>query len=331
MNFEIVGSGSMGLLYGAKLAKSNYSVHCWCRSSEQADILKSEGITLQELGGEDRIKVKVSASTIGELELDNVVPEYAQHSNKCAIDQQIDLNPVFILVAVKQPQIDKQLIHHLAILCERFNNNVCVVALQNGIGHIEQLRKGLPTIPLLTMISSEGAKRENSTTIQHTGHGTTTIGNEQNAEGHIELQKILHKALQKAGFSIFMSKSIKEQIYQKLLTNSIINPLTAIYHVTNGQLPEDPIRYKLMRSLFEESCYILNLEGEGQYQFDFESIIQVCHNTSSNYSSMLQDILNHRKTEIQAINGALVSLAYTYGKRAPINESLVQLIETIQH
>lgn len=330
MRFEIVGSGSMGLLYGAKLANKSYQVHCWCRSKEQAFHLNEDGITLQELNETHSRKVNVTAASFAEIEeKDMLQGSSSQLHDVQTYELSGELEPVFIILAVKQAQLDKILLQRLAVLCNRFTR-VCIVALQNGVGHIEQIRAAVPHIPLITMISSEGAKRIGLTEVKHTGHGLTSIGDEKNNAEHVQLQKMLHKAFEKAGFSIAMSKNIKEQIYQKLLTNVIINPLTAIFHVSNGQLPEDPIRLQLMKKLFEETCSILVLENDSQSQYQFDHIIQVCHNTAANYSSMLQDILNHRTTEIQAINGAIVSLAHKYGRRAPINESLVQLIEALQ-
>ena len=48
------------------------------------------------------------------------------------------------------------------------------------------------------------------------------------------------------------------------------------------------------------------------------------------YSSMSQDVMNCRKTEIDAINGAIVEQAKLYNVAAPYNRLIVDLIHAIE-
>ena len=57
---------------------------------------------------------------------------------------------------------------------------------------------------------------------------------------------------------------------------------------------------------------------------------QVCRATRENYSSMFQDVLKKRPTEIDAINGAIVKEAHSLGIAVPVNEKLVQQIKKIE-
>ena len=61
------------------------------------------------------------------------------------------------------------------------------------------------------------------------------------------------------------------------------------------------------------------------------AVESVCKATSANVSSMLQDVLRHKRTEIDAINGAIVSEARKAGIEAPINETLTYLVKGIEH
>ncbi|MDP3430385.1 MAG: ketopantoate reductase C-terminal domain-containing protein, partial [Desulfomicrobium sp.] len=67
----------------------------------------------------------------------------------------------------------------------------------------------------------------------------------------------------------------------------------------------------------------------------FERVRQVCEATSSNQSSMLQDILKDRPSEIDVINGAVVRKGAENGVPTPVNQMLTQLIKaleaTVQH
>jgi 2-dehydropantoate 2-reductase len=57
---------------------------------------------------------------------------------------------------------------------------------------------------------------------------------------------------------------------------------------------------------------------------------EVCKATAENNSSMLQDILKRRKTEIEMINGAIVKEGESLGIDTPVNKVLTNLTSVIQ-
>ena len=59
--------------------------------------------------------------------------------------------------------------------------------------------------------------------------------------------------------------------------------------------------------------------------------MQVCRDTGANISSMLQDVRNNRRTEIDAINGAVVRAGRRLGLAMPENEALVKAIKGIEN
>lgn len=59
--------------------------------------------------------------------------------------------------------------------------------------------------------------------------------------------------------------------------------------------------------------------------------MQVCRDTAANISSMLQDVRNKRRTEIDAINGAIVREGHRLGLAMPENERLTQSINTLEN
>lgn len=61
-----------------------------------------------------------------------------------------------------------------------------------------------------------------------------------------------------------------------------------------------------------------------------ETVKKVCINDATGLASMYQDRLNHRKTEIDRINGVIVELATRYGISTPYNEMLVKLVHGVE-
>jgi 2-dehydropantoate 2-reductase len=84
-----------------------------------------------------------------------------------------------------------------------------------------------------------------------------------------------------------------------------------------------------MVSAIKEAEAVANAEGI-TVSTPVEDTIDVCRATAMNISSMLQDVRKKRKTEIEAINGEVVSLAQRHGLAAPMNTQLVRQVKEIE-
>jgi len=124
------------------------------------------------------------------------------------------------------------------------------------------------------------------------------------------------------------SDTIQERRWQKLLQNSVINPLSALTGVNNGELPTHPI-WRLAPPLLDEARTVwARATGQDRPLEPLVKTVQeLAEATRSNRSSMLQDVLATRPTEIQAINGFLLRQGRRYGLSLPTHEAVVTLIE----
>lgn len=312
MRFEVIGTGSIGLLLAARLLQAQYSVQLWSRTNEAAALINETGIAYQELGSEKATRLYCTCNTIG-------------HSD--ASDHDISIDETYAILAVKQSHMSEALVRQLQELVA-LKGYQAVVAMQNGVGHIELLAEALEC-PIITAVTSEGAKRIGKNEVVHTGSGKTALGEELGRDPGRIFQKKLENALQMAGFAAFVSKNIKEQVYRKLIINSVINPLTALFNVSNGDLPQSEQRLMLMKQLFTETKVILLEEDQTLDSCQFDEVLQVCRSTASNTSSMRADVLSRNMTEIACINGAVVRIAAHNNKKAPLNESMVHIIEAL--
>ena len=198
---------------------------------------------------------------------------------------------------------------------------------------MELLNRYLPAWELYAAITTEGAKRTGPASVLHAGHGTTTIGRLPQAEGSSgqeqedESEIELVKQLNRAGFESFLSKEMEEMIYRKLLMNAVINPLTALWRVRNGELLASPQRVAIMRALYDEGMAVYKAGNIPCGSHLWEQIEQVCRSTSDNTSSMLKDVLEGRTTEAAWINGSIVRMGRRYRVATPHHELILQLIE----
>lgn len=324
MRIDVIGGGSIGLLYGAKLADAGAEVTIWTRSKEQAELLSAQGILLQELDGTSKRIERVNSNWIDRFS-GRFADKAGQHLNSFR----------WILLTVKQTDINERLLDQLnAFSASSTDGAAAVVCLQNGIGHLDRIKKKLQDTPLFAAVTTEGAKRIDGRTVQHTGKGQLWLGewsgNKSNRDESLEIpQKMLISLLQSAGFTSFLSNDMENRIFAKLLINAVINPLTAMFDVTNGELPMHPTRESLMRALYAETELILRKAGMTMAHDGWQQIIEVCRQTSGNVSSMLSDVRAGRTTEIDAINGGIVRLAEQFDIPAPINRAVTALIQAL--
>lgn len=112
--------------------------------------------------------------------------------------------------------------------------------------------------------------------------------------------------------------------------NVAINPLAALHRVPNGALLDAPLRAQL-DALVREAWPVLRVEGlaldEGEALARVHTVAQA---TATNRASMLQDVLAGRRTEIDAITGALLAMAARQQRSLPLHEALFRQLRTLE-
>jgi 2-dehydropantoate 2-reductase len=181
--------------------------------------------------------------------------------------------------------------------------------------------------------------------IQHAGLGKTFIENSSptiSGLGQVWDQSGLH-------CTSMSSNEMKVLLWQKLAANCVINPLTAIYNCPNGELFMEPSVPEIMQNVLDElsqvakaaaqvqvvvtssdDCDSDNKDNDDDKQLSTQALTmfvrQVIQDTLSNKSSMLQDVLNKRRTEVDHLNGYVVAKGKSLGLECPANQDLCDRI-----
>ncbi len=234
----------------------------------------------------------------------------------------------YIFLMVKQPAITQELINNLK---SQMSKDTYLISFQNGIGHEVKLGEDLGRDRLLLAVTTEGARREGLTAVTHTGQGVSYIGTTEDSD-HFEdsTHILLVEMLEKAGFHTVMSKNMDVRIWSKLTINAVINPLTAILRVKNGDLLLSPWSRSLMNDLYQETRMVATAKGILLPDELWDTMLSVCEATSLNHSSMLQDIEQSRRTEIDYINGSLVKMAKDLNLEIPTHQTVYQLVKALE-
>jgi 2-dehydropantoate 2-reductase len=124
---------------------------------------------------------------------------------------------------------------------------------------------------------------------------------------------------------------IEVVLWRKLVVNVGINALTAILGVPNGELLRIHDCANLMNGAVAEAVEVARYCGIHLNPMEeIERVRAVCRSTTSNISSMLQDVRRKKKTEIDQLNGVVVKMAASYGMTAPVNEVLTALVRSLE-
>ena len=134
--------------------------------------------------------------------------------------------------------------------------------------------------------------------------------------------------LASAGLHARVAPDIAQARLAKWLVNLAINPVTAAFRVRNGELASPPLR-EIVEALVHEAWPVLAAEGLAlDLDAARERVFQVVQATAANRSSMLQDVLAGRPTELDALTGAFLALARAHGQAAPTHEALYARLES---
>ncbi|MBU2659236.1 2-dehydropantoate 2-reductase [Bacillus cabrialesii] len=270
MKIGIIGGGSVGLLCAYYLSL-HHDVTVVTRRKEQAAAIQSEGIRLYKGGKE--------------------------FSADCSADTSINSGFDLLVVTVKQHQVQS-----VFPLLERVAKTN-ILFLQNGMGHIHDLKDWRAKHSIYVGIVEHGAVRKSDTAVDHTGLGAIKWSAFDDADP--DPLNILFQHSH-SDFPIRYETDWYRLLTGKLIVNACINPLTALLRVKNGELLTTPAYLAFMRLVFQEACRILRLEDEEEA---WERVRIVCGQTKENHSSMLVDVIEGRQTEADAIIGYLLKEA----------------------
>jgi len=308
MNSEIIniiGSGSMGHLWAAYLSKSQFKINIITKHN-----------TSQE-------KVLLEAPNCS---------FFFEANYQTYNDWQ---TPKLIIVCVKATS--------LGTVCKQLaainDKHPPILLMMNGMGLSEIVNKYLPKAEIYQASITHGAtyKLINShkfPCIKHTGYGKTLIGEiESNKsptkrENISNIISILNQSLPVTEWNLNQYQAL----WTKLVINAIINPLTAIYGVKNGEISSNyKLRQQAIKLTQELSPIIkINLPNE-TWQSVWKKVESVTQHTAENISSMYQDILNKQLTEIDYISGYLVNQGKRKGYQFNEHIKLIKQIKRLEN
>lgn len=300
MKIAIVGAGAIGTLLAAHLARTKNEIWLLDKYTERTQKICKNGLRIEGLS---RISTKIKAS----IEPKEIGP--------CDV----------IIICVKSYDTEEA----IKAAVDLTKEDTYVLTLQNGLGNIQTLNDAVGEDKVIAGVTQQAATLSGVSLVRHTGKGETIIGRVNKKP--LGAARVILGLLNQAGWNTRTARDINSLIWSKLIINAGINALSAISRLRNGLLLEYPGTRELMRSAVSEAVRVAKKK---RIRFSYDDPIQkvesVCKATSGNLSSMLQDVLNRKETEIDFINGAIVRQGKSLGIVMPVNEVLTNLVKTIE-
>lgn len=307
MHFVLVGPGALGCLLsyfvqkgctatGDRLTLLDYN-------SRRAQLLSEQGIVYNR----DETSLNFAVNATSEL-------------------TPLQGNTDIILLCVKSYDVLASLEFCRPLLTQ----NTLLVFLQNGISHLDVL-DGCGDAATAFGTTTEGATLLERGKVRHAGSGQTYLGflKDQGAQAAIQLNQTA-TVLTKGGLKVALTDTILARLWAKLFINVGINALTASLGCTNGKLLTLPGIKDRMEKAVREAEAIAKAKGIPVEQDPFQQACLVSDKTGANVSSMLQDVRNRKRTEIDAINGAIAEYGRQLGLGTPENDRLCEEIKQIE-
>lgn len=291
MKIVVLGAGAVGSLYGAKLSKF-YDVTLVARQ-KHADEINKNGL---KITGKENNTYKLKAITkIDKIEDDTLILLTTKvYDSKKAIEDIKNL--------IKKDTV---------ILC-----------LQNGL-YSEDIVKDVVGNKCLVLrgISNCGVFFLKAGSINYST-------NDYNIIEKSRISDELVGALKKSGLGCDVSENIKQEEWKKLIINCLINPISTLLRKENKAVADENLNP--LKKLIADECLKVAEKDGIKFDIDFVKMVNEIIKDSENISSMQQDILKGKKTEIDYLNGAVVELGKKYKIKCPVNDGLVRVIKGME-
>ncbi|HSP95786.1 MAG TPA: ketopantoate reductase family protein [Candidatus Dormibacteraeota bacterium] len=311
MRILIAGAGALGSVFGGFLRRAGDEVALLGRAAH-LDAVARDGLRIDGLWGE------------------HVVRGFTVATEPAALRGPFNV----ILLPVKS--YDTAAV--AAAVAPLLASDGVMISVQNGLGNVETVEAAVGAERAL------GARVIFGATLPAPGHVRVTVFADPTAIGALApgryarrdaLVRELAARIDAAGVPAVATDHLPAMLWAKVFYNAALNPLGALLDLHYGALPEHPESRDLMDAVIDEAFAVATAEGlsfkwpsAAAYRDEFYG--RLVPSTYHHRSSMLQDLERGRRTEIDAINGAVWQRGRARGVAAPVNAALTRLLRVVE-
>ncbi len=305
MNIAVVGLGALGIAF--------------------ATFLKNSGITVFGITKEKYLKnFEKNTVRVKGIWGDHTANLDGIYSDPSQIKENINL----VILTVKSYDTEKALNQIKPIV----GKETLILIAQNGYGNYEKAVEifGKDKVLLSRVIFGSKIVDKNSVEITVSADDVR-IGDPSKT---IPEKKVLNivETIRKSGIPTSFASDVYQILWDKILYNCALNPLGALLECSYGDLAENKYTRQIMESIIKEIFLVtkandIKLRWENPEEYIKHFYQNLIPPTKKHFPSMFYDLKSGKKTEIDALNGAIIKLAQKKGIKAQTNETITLLIK----
>ena len=302
-SFAVIGAGAVGCIVAAFLSKSNYKVTLCDVVPELIEPATTRGIIIE---GAETLEQRVTRT----IE---------------SVDDLADDVPDVIIICVKASATPL-----IASAIEPFvRKGAYAISWQNGIDTELELSKRLGRERVMRAVVNYGCGLKGPAHVvmpfHHPPHNVQELDpKSKNAALAIS------RALSESGLHTERTDDIVSMVWRKTIMNASMNPVCAVTGLTMSKAMNDPLVFELIDELVKECSRVARVNeipvGWDYYPYAMEYL----RSAGDHKPSMLMDIINKRRTEVDYMNGKMIEYGHQAGIPTPYNHMIRGLVKAIE-
>ena len=303
MKIAIIGAGAMGCRFGVALMGAGAEVTLCDIWREHIDAIIQNGLRVVDGDCEQYIKI----------------PAVTDVKSIGAADA--------VIIFTKALHTEDAVRQALEIMGPR----TPAFTFQNGLGNISILERYVGRDRVIAGITNYPTDLLGPGAVRIDGTGFTKLMALGDAGRDISLE--LCTLLKTSGMNCEISDDIMKEIWEKLAFNNAMNTITSLTRQQVGNMGRSPYGFELCSLIAREVCDVALAEGVGA---SYESVIETFkkvldpNESGTHLTSMLQDVLKGKPTEIDSICGAVIEKASGHGIGTPHLKTVFNLIKVVE-
>ena len=298
MKVAVVGAGAMGCLYGAALHRGGAEVVLVDVNAEHIAAINANGLELDTRSGTERL------------------PLPARRPDE--LHEPVDLVLLFTKTFHTAGALEG--------VAAAIGPGTHVLTLQNGLGNDQAVARHVAPERVIAGVSTLPSDLAGPGKVRSHGEGGSQIypafgGDPAFAQEVADL-------LTAGGLPTTLAPDIQAVIWGKAIFNATMNTLCALTRRTPGFLGAHEESRALIHAAVEEGVAAARACGINVDGAKIHALTQVSITDHADHeASMLQDVKAGRRTEVDAIAGAIVGAAAAKGIACPVLETLWRLVK----
>jgi 2-dehydropantoate 2-reductase len=303
LRIGIIGMGPIGCTLAAHLIDAGAFVVPCDVDREKIDMIKKGGIRLQHKF-EKEVRVAEACYSVQELR-----------------EHDLDL----AVVAVKTPTLEKV----VSQLAEIASKRMSVMCAQNGLDNEREVARAFGEDKTLRMVVNYAGSMSAPNTVHVTFFNPPNYIAALTPQGGAMAAAIV-ELLSSSNLQTKTPGNIQNYVWEKAILNAALAPVCAITRLTMKDVMDHPQGLELVKAILDESIRVAEAEGI-TFGEDFrEFCMKYLKGGGYHRPSMLVDLENGLKTEIDYLNGRIVEYGRKHGLPTPYNQTITAFVHMLE-